>query len=154
MMLSDHQRTLLSLIEQGLRELEKLKLACIESEKRIKKLKSAKFLEPATRELNAMEARIRELEKQTSDDTAELFVDACGILPDGVATLYDANNNEKGTVIVQMMRARQLDDGTAVLSIGGDTINAKTEAGVYSLTGPSAVLVAAEVRGEYLEGLT
>lgn len=154
MMLSDHQRTLLSLIEQGLRELEKLKLASTESEKRIKKLKSAKFLEPATRELNAMETRIRELEKQTSDDTAELFVDACGILLDGVASLYDANNNEKGTVIVQMMRARQLDDGTAVLSIGGDTINAKTEAGVYSLTGPSAVLVAAEVRGEYLASIT
>lgn len=153
-MLNDTTRPLLAAIEANLRELERLSVDRTESEKRIKRLKSPKYLEPAIKELDDMRSRITAMEAQAKADTERLFLDACGILPNGIAELQDVGGNRTGLVLVEMMRARQLHDGTAVLTVGGMTVDPTKDSEEFSFTGPWQLLMAAESRGERLTSLT
>lgn len=153
-MLTDTTRPLLAAIEANLREIERLNVDRIEAEKRVKRLKSPKYHEPAAKELADMTSRIAALEAQAKTDTERLFLEACGILPNGIAELQDAGGKRAGLVLVEMMRARQLHDGTAVLTVGGTTVDPTKDTDDCSFTGPWQLLMAAESRGECLTSLT
>lgn len=153
-MLNAAMRSLLATIEANIREVETLKLSESDAKKRIKRLKSEKFVLQATTELDALTARLTELDTRVADDTAQLFSSALGIVEDGVAALYDANGAHLGSVLVHMMRARQLEDGSAVLTVSGDSVESDVNVGGFSFSDPWQMLIAAESRGERLESLT
>lgn len=153
-MLNAAMRSLLATIEANIREVEVLKLAESEAKKRVKRLKSEKFVLQATAELDALTARFTELDSRVAEDTAQLFSSALGIVEDGVAALYGPDGTHRGSVLVHMMRARQLEDGSAVLTVSGDSVASETNAGAFSFADPWQMLIAAESRGERLESLT
>lgn len=144
----ENHRGLLSTIEVSLREAEQLKLACSESKKRIKRLKSEKFVEPASKELKEMEQRVIALELKVDTDTITLFKEVCGITKGGVARLLDSEGVEQGKVLVDMIRARQLDNGSAVLTVGGTRVDPGTDSSEDTTFGTYDLLVAVESEGQ------
>ncbi len=136
-------------IEAKLRELEGVEARLRDAEKRREKLRSKKYVEEAEAELRDLRARQESLKAFTSGETERFFQTVLGILPESIVALVDADGRETLKVIASSMRVRTLKNGQLVTSVWGDLVEGESGDRLSN-----TLLMAAEAEGKRLKALS
>ena len=151
-MLKPAERQLLGEIESAVREQLLMEATLVQEKKRLVRLKAAKTRLDAEQAMVGMTYALQAKSLFVKEATARFFKGALDIETDGVVALLNAAGEQRDVVIVHMMRARQLSDGSAVLTVSGDAFDDSRTLGT-ALVVPNVMLMAAESSGERLVSL-